>query len=336
MIQPLRRIFSYIIFILSWRFNFLPNLLLPLEVSVEITNQCNFKCSFCPQCSAHHFDKVGRHSLNTDDATAILSEIREFGYWDNRIHWTLDGEPFVNNQFEKICVIALELGFNNQHFASNCMLLTKKRAQALPRDVNFTLTVDFCADQDYFEKYRGTQGSWQIIRDNITTIITDQTFQNIRFAVTDISTYRIDDSIILKDNLNKLRQLFPRSNRIKFLSKSFNNSTGFVKKNIVMGKYHLCPYPWSSLVIASNGDVVACCRDLEHKTVLGNILKGNGKLHEVWTGFAFMKMRENLRLKLLEENEACRFCDLPYDDKKHSMVNIIKTIFNRLQILRYA
>ena len=72
----------------------------------------------------------------------------------------------------------------------------------------------------------------------------------------------------------KLQQTFAPDPNLRFFTKTFHNATGDIDGN---GKpagqaYHLCPYPWTILQIAANGNVVPCCRDLRQKTVLGNLL----------------------------------------------------------------
>ena len=38
----------------------------PTEISIEPTNRCNFTCSFCPQSSPTHFDKIPASALNPE------------------------------------------------------------------------------------------------------------------------------------------------------------------------------------------------------------------------------------------------------------------------------
>lgn len=120
-------------------------------------------------------------------------------------------------------------------------------------------------------------------------------------------------------------------------SRSFHNATGHVDgirehKQASASGYNLCPYPWTSLVVASNGDVVACCRDLQHKTVLGNLLEQ--ELDKIWNNRAY----QALRLALKEERPACAAacanCDMPFDTGKFKLSHLVRTAVNRLGILR--
>ena len=308
---------------------------LPLEVSIEPTNVCNFKCAFCNQSDPAHFNRVAKTYLTVENARVILKKIRDFGYEKTLLHWTLDGEPFLNQSFDELCTIAKESGFTDQYFASNALLLTWPRAKTLPKGINFTFTVDYCADEKYFEKVRGTRGSWEKIRDNITQILLDDSLANLKFVLSDISTFETSDTSLVKQNAAEMRRLFPTNGRIKYLSKTFHNATGYLDTGQARPQtagYNLCPYPWSSMNIASNGEVVACCRDLEHKTVLGNVFEAS--LTDIWNDKAYQKLRRDLLDRSPDKNAACAACDMPYDKGKFTAKNILVTILNRLQLFK--
>src|SRR5690606_32247218 len=100
-----------------------------------------------------------------------------------------------------------------------------------------------------------------------------------------------------EQRFEELKSLFPDSERVTFLRREFHNATGFVAatrlaRNGRAATYRLCPYPWFSFSIACNGDVVACCRDLEHKTVLGNLLEQ--EFEEIWNGARYQQLRRDL------------------------------------------
>jgi radical SAM protein with 4Fe4S-binding SPASM domain len=222
------------------------------------------------------------------------------------------------------------------YFATNGMLLTEDIIAKLPTQsgARYTFTIDFAADQEYFEEVRGTRGSWQQIFDNIVRILTDTELTQFYIELSDISTYKFSDPAETDRKFIALRKLVPDPNgRLEVFQKTFHNMTGLVEKHVATSKekkYHLCPYPWTSLFVASNGDIVACCRDLRRQTVLGNILKEN--LSEIWNGAAFRELRRNLADRKPELSAACNGCDLPYDDTKFSMENILRTARRRLQL----
>lgn len=306
---------------------------MPEDVSIEITNVCNFKCAFCPQSDPNHHNIVPKSYIDPETAEAILRKLRDGGVRTNVIHWTHDGEPFMNKKFHEICAKGLQHGFNNMYFATNGMLCTDDRVRQLPKkDCKYTFTIDYCFDKEFYESVRGTRNSWLSVKNNVTNILENDELSHISIELTDISAFGIDDRDLVIANRDGLKGLFPASNRLKVFTKTFHNATGFLpSKKKASGAYNLCPYPWTSLSVASNGDVVACCRDLQHKTVLGNLMQQS--LPEIWNGEPMMVLRRNLIDRTPEKSAACQGCDLPYDMDKFSWRNIIKTARGRLQLL---
>ena len=331
--QRLRRLAYYLWVANSWllwrhlRLSYLPE-----YVSIEVTNLCNFKCAFCPQSSPTHLPTVGGSFLTVKKADLLLSKIREAGVQTRLLHWTLDGEPFMNRQFHRICEVACRWGFTEMDFASNGALCTSRRLQELPVGARYTLVIDYCADPEYFERVRGTRGSWSRIQRNILEVLEDAQLDRIHFRLKDISPFSITNSKELRKCSKQLQRLFPRSKRLVFATKTFHNATGFLGAPEHRHKrYYLCPYPWATLNIASNGDVVACSRDLQRKTVLGNLLAQ--PLEEIWNGVPMRALRRNLRDRQPELSAACAGCDMPYDSSKYTVRNLLNTARGRLQLL---
>ncbi len=44
----------------------------PEDVSIELTNACNFKCSFCPQSDSNHFNVVARSVLTPERSDMLF------------------------------------------------------------------------------------------------------------------------------------------------------------------------------------------------------------------------------------------------------------------------
>lgn len=63
--------------------------------------------------------------------------------------------------------------------------------------------------------------------------------------------------------------------------------------------------------VASNGNVVTCCRDLEHKGVMGNPFQQD--LKSIWNRAPYMDLRRALLDARPDAAAACASCDIPYD-----------------------
>ena len=312
----------------------------PEDISIELTNTCNFSCSFCPQSDPSHFEVVRRTTLEPEQANLLLRRIRQGGVRTNVIHWTLDGEPFVNRKIGEICALAIEHGFRTFIFSTNGNFCTPERISKLPAGpgtVSYTLCIDFCADPVFFETHRGTPKSWARVRGNIEELLLSPAFGHVGIKVTDISSFARGAPADRTEQLRALENLWPPSPRLSVASRALHNATGFLPgvleaKQARHRGYHRCPYPWTSLVVASNGDVVACCRDLRHKTVVGNLFESD--LAEIWNGPRYQELRDALAEETPERMAACRECDLPYDASRFTWRHLARTATSRLGIFR--
>ena len=296
-----------------------------------MTNTCNFKCSFCPQSAPKHFEVISWSTLHPEQAAILLSKLREGGVKTNIIHWTLDGEPLINKKIDEICSIAINYGWHHFIFSTNGCFCTPERIRELPtnnQNVTYTLCIDFCSDKELFENYRGTPNSWEKIKAHILHILSKEELKHISLKVTDISSFPINDRHDLENRFFLLKNMFPIIiDRLQVNSRIFHNSTGFVpgiledRKRGNDNNYNLCHYPWTSVVIASNGDVVACCRDLQHKTVLGNLFDDD--LISIWNGEKYQNLRKGLINRNPQAIKACENCDLPYDQGKFDIRHLV-------------
>ena len=306
---------------------------LPQEISIEPTNRCNFTCSFCPQSNPAHFDRIPASTLSPEGVEVLVRKLRAEGARGNLLHWTLDGEPFMNKSFHENLGVARDYGFTTFHFATNAMLLTSKRLHELPRDgVKIAMTPDFCSDEAYFEEVRGTKGSWKIVLENLRAALVDESLDHIEFKITDISSFKFHDAEDLDRRFEALKALFPPSDRVSFHRRAFHNASGTMKSRLESREgYRLCPYPWYTMFIAHNGDAVACCRDLEHQTVLGNVFEQG--VREIWNGEKYQALRQDLIDEHPERQAACDGCDMPYDGAKFTLKNFAKTAIHRMMLL---
>lgn len=310
----------------------------PIQVSLEPTNICNFKCPFCPQSYTKN-GEVERGKMGLEQCGKIMERaIRDF-YPDTKnrkVSFTHDGEPFVNEEFVEFLKLAHGMNCIIK-FASNGYLATPDKIDKLVSSgVRFNICVDFTSEKELFDKYRGFGGSHETVLENLRYIMrkaadTGQIFVDI----CDITAYCVPDPEEQDKLFLKLKEMFQGldSPRVKYSRRIFHNMTGTVKlpERIKRGggKYRLCPYPWFNFNITWRGDVVPCCRDLSSKTVLGNVFEVDS-LWDIWNSIEYQSLREALISGMLSKVEACRDCDLPYDNTRWAVGYILNAVKSRL------
>lgn len=329
----LRRLAGYARTFTSWRRGRTRLAYAPEDISIELTNICNFRCCFCPQSDPDHTAHAHRTVLSPEAADHILGALRRGGVTTDLLHWTLDGEPFVNRGMDTVCRSALGYGFRYFIFSTNGFFASPERLRCLP-PADYTLVVDFAADQEFFETYRGTPTSWARVVENVRGVLAASDLEHVSIRLNDIATYQVTDPGELRRQHKALRALFGEHPRLDCGSHRFHTWAGLMAapRDNAHRAYHRCFYPWASMVIASNGDVVACCRDIQRRTVLGNLLRQ--ELDEIWNGDAAQGLRRGLVEQRLSDLPTCGTCDLPFDGAKFRPKYMISRLVKRLGVFR--
>ena len=310
----------------------------PVQISIEPTNICNFRCSFCPQSDpGHRTANPGKMSL-ARCRDLLQRAIRDF-YPDPRnrkVSFTHDGEPFVNEEFIGFLQEAARLQYIIK-FASNAYLARREYVDTLVSSrVKFNICVDFTAEREIFERCRGFEGSYEVVLENLRYLLSKARDTGLIFVdICDISGYYIEDPEEREALFVKLKDMFQglNSRNVQFSRRIFHNMAGAVRlpspRSTGGGKYRLCPYPWFNMNITWNGDVVPCCRDLDSRTILGNVFEVDS-LWDIWNSQQYKLLREALIAKRLQEIASCRACDLPYDDRRWRAGYVLETLKARL------
>jgi radical SAM protein with 4Fe4S-binding SPASM domain len=300
----------------------------PYQYTIEPTNICNLKCSFCPQSNPEHKDLREKGYLSVENFKLFLDKITDIGGSNRNLNLTLDGEPLLNPSFIDLIEVTCERGYFPV-FASNGTRLNKEITDRFIKAGPFRVSIDFASDENIFESIRGKKGHFKLVRENLNYLIEcARNNPNVQVDIYDISTFAGADP---NSSLAKMQALFPSNlpGNIKFLSRQFHNFCGHLSSQFDADDYRLCPYPWSQMAVAWNGDCVACCRDTMARTVLGNIYKES--ISDIWNGDKYQRFRGNLIIRHPERNAACKDCDLPYSigKKRWKVSYILRSLLGR-------
>jgi len=286
----------------------------PKEINIEPTNICNYRCSFCQQSNpAHH--ELPSGFMKLEDLDVILDKVIESGAaWNGVISYTHDGEPLLHPDFVEFVGRANRRGLRPR-FSSNASELTPGKADQLEATGYFRPSIDFSGSKEVFETHRGKRGHWERVRNHIAYLI-EMSNRNPKVSVEINEMSAVARPEDTQEVLQRLRSVLPAptSRRVMFRTRVFHNFPGIMPISTNRPrkeKYRKCPYPWVSMVIAWNGEVHACGRDLTGLTRLGNILS-RSSLWDIWNGEKFQEFRHLIATQQPEKFNACRGCDLPW------------------------
>ncbi len=281
----------------------------PYQFTIEPTNACNLRCSFCPQSDPDHFAFRPVGFLELENFQLFLDRVAESGTGNRNVNLTLDGEPFLNKEFPRMVELAIEAGFFPV-FATNGILFNTENANRLISAGPFRASVDFASDSHVFETIRGKKGHFDQVSAYLTYLMEkSKRIRGVQLDIHDIAPFAGVDP---KESLTRMRSFFPPDlpSRIRFDTRQFHNFCGHLDRAPVGDNYRICPYPWTQMAVTYSGDCVPCCRDTTGRSVLGNLFEQ--RVMTIWNGDPYRQFRRNLIDRRPDLNSACAKCDLPY------------------------
>ncbi|SFO34188.1 radical SAM additional 4Fe4S-binding SPASM domain-containing protein [Pseudobutyrivibrio sp. UC1225] len=163
----------------------------PLQVDIDVTNECNFNCEYCTA----KFRKNIKDELSANEIEKIVDELYEMGVLSFNF---AGGEPLLKKGIYKILKHAIALPCTDITMVSNGSLIDNKLNDILEYP-NFHLVVSLDnISSSVNEKYR--KDTQKVVR-NIENLLRD----NKRFVVSQVVTNKnINDYIA---NLDKLEEM---------------------------------------------------------------------------------------------------------------------------------
>ncbi|MBO5800077.1 MAG: radical SAM protein [Paludibacteraceae bacterium] len=270
------------------------------KIYVEVTNVCNFSCSFCFKSFRD------KRFVSPEDFSATLVRIKPY---TDYIYLHVLGEPLLHPQIELLLEIAHKQGFKVNLTTNGSLLRSKRKILELGciRQYNVSLhdaaenvkkenldsyideVLDFAsqeAERSYFSLRLWNKGAEDVAMFN-------------RFCLNKINDFfclDITEKDLLETRNIKLAPHIFLQNAARF------SWPGEKELNITnRGCYALKDH----IAILSDGTVVPCCLDADASIPLGNILTEN--LEDILKKERVVNMLNGFRNKVVTE-DICRNC----------------------------
>ena len=309
----------------------------PLKVHVDPASGCNFRCYFCPQANPDALRQAGVE-FRSMTLPLFRKMIDDFGAFPRRVDELVlgnYGEPLLNKNLPEMIRYAKASGYVREvSVITNASLLDRERAELLaaagPDKVR--ISIEAMSDASYLD----TTGIPQKFTDIVENI------KGLKDAVrrhrgnTFIYTKIIDTGLSESEQQAFFQIFAPLADAL-----AIENLMGITprSKEIVGGQpkgmtgvslsaeRRVCPSPFYSLSIHSNGDVGVCCIDWHHKTIVGSIAKNT--VREIWEGEALRSFRVAQLAKSWRGVDACAGCEMvkhypSYEDLDSNSEELLK------------
>jgi len=259
----------------------------PRRVTVELTNNCNFKCSMCPR----RFMTSPKGYISFPLFRKIIDEMAFYG--DIILVPFFRGEPLLHPEFESMMSYAKPRVASIQ-LATNASLMTPEKSRAIiDLELDF---ISFSIDSIDPERYRAIRknGELESVLCNIEYLCAVKAEKKAEKPVLQVSLVKTADTE--EDMKSFVRYWRTRVDRVRiYREHSREGSFGSLGKGGLTDTDSVqerkpCLKPFRDLVVYWNGDVALCNHDWDRKNPLGSVCTDS--IHEIWGGNAYRNIRQ--------------------------------------------
>jgi len=291
----------------------------PYIYNIETTNYCNMKCVMCPRTQfmtrkniwiedslfENMTDKVRIHDHRSlenfwdwldKDYKFDKNEISENGFYFSIVsrHLVLHGfgEPFLDKNLIKRIETCTRKNIPTYFSCTPATMTVDKAKKAMDAGLNVLKFSLDAMDERKIQKIRGHKANFE---DSINKILELINYKKEKKLKTILVPCMIDLSLEEKDKSMHLEFLkFWKDKDVFAYIKSQDNRWLYENDPNTKSNSHYstqyCEYPWISLTIMADGNVVPCTQISNNEIVLGNV--NNNSLEEIWNGNEYEKFRK--------------------------------------------
>jgi len=274
----------------------------PLELAIEITNNCNAECVMCPRL------KMSRDKgfMSFDLFKKIVDEARDYTEF---VFLHLAGEPLLHPDLLKMIGYCKKSGINTA-LSTNAILLDKIKSRELinsPLDL-LVLSLDSLTKETY-EKIRKKSNF-----DNVHANIID--FLRIK-SETRRSPHTVVQLIYMKENAMEVKEYIKKWEKTGVNSVRIKPYLNYPGLDNYLGQLHKretavsnpCILLWRQMAIYWDGSTVSCCQDFLGQSVVGDVNKNSIK--EIWNSKSMVALRKLHIEGRYKEANLCKDCTVP-------------------------
>lgn len=308
----------------------------PYTLAIDPSNLCNFRCNFCAIQSKKENLPFRKRLMDKALFTKIIDDLQEFPEKLKVLRINGQGEPLLNPDFPEMIRYAKEKEVADfiETITNGSCLCPELNQKLIDSGIDRIRISIEALNEEGYKDIAETKLDFETFRNNIKDLYDRSGNCEIYCKIVDVSVPTEEDKKrffelfgdicdrIFIDNVIPLWSDFEEINqKMKVGEKGMH---GQEVRNV-----EVCPFPFYSLIINSDGEVTVCCADWKRKLVVGNLKKET--LKEIWNGDRL----RNFWIKLLqgEKNcfEMCRKCLLPMYDCNDNIDDYAEQILTNIR-----
>ncbi len=291
----------------------------PTIFNIETTNYCNMKCIMCPRTiymtrkniwisdeifeealsniKTYNEDKLNDFWKWLENNTPYNpNEVSENGFYFSIVSKCLIlhgyGEPFLDKYLIKRLKLCNEKKIPTYFSCTPATMTVEKAIAAMENGLTVLKFSLDAMDDENIKKIRGKKANYDESIEKILKIIKIKKERNFKtILVPCMISFKNDEA---SKKLHKEFLKFWAPHDVFAYVKSQDNRWLFEQDKDLKNNSHYaqqyCEYPWTSLTVMADGNVVPCTQISNNEIVLGNIKENT--LEEIWNGKKYEELRK--------------------------------------------
>jgi len=310
----------------------------PYIYNIETTNYCNMKCVMCPRTIymtrkniwiedklfEKLTDKVKIHDQKNienfwkwleREYKQPVKEVSENGFYFSVVsrHLVLHGfgEPFLDKKLIKRIELCTKKNIPTYFSCTPSTMTVEKAEKAMEAGLGVLKFSLDAMDERKIQKIRGKRANYLDAVKKILKILEIKKKKNLK---TLLVPCMIDLALDQRDKEMHTDFLkFWNDKEVFAYIKSQDNRWLYENDKDLKSKSHYskqyCEYPWLSLTVMADGNVVPCTQISNHEIVLGNVKENT--LEEIWNGKKYQELRKmHITGKFTKGHKCNEKCDM--------------------------
>ncbi len=309
----------------------------PTIFNIETTNYCNMKCVMCARTiymtrkniwiEDELFEKM-LNKVNTykkedmekfwswleTNTNFKSSEVSENGFYFSIVSRCLIlhgfGEPFLDKYLIKRLELCKKKNIPTYFSCTPATMTVDKAVKAMEAGLTVLKFSLDAMDEESIKSIRGKKANYQESIDKIHELIKIKKEKGLKtLLVPCMIAFDKDEKSLM---LHKKFLDFWKDKDVYAYVKSQDNRWLFEKNKNLENKSHYktqyCEYPWTSVTIMADGNVVPCTQISNNEIVLGNVKENT--LEEIWNGKKYQELRKmHISGKFPANHKCSKQCD---------------------------
>ncbi len=285
----------------------------PFVIFVDPADSCNFKCGFCPTGDIELMKKVGRpfKVMNFELYKKIIDDICEFGKPIKILRLYKDGEPLLNKKLPEMIKYAKDKGCCEKiDTTTNASLLTNEMSLKLIDAGLDRINISIeGVNKEQYKSFSKVDIDFEKLVENIKFFYENKKQCEVLVKINGDTLSENEKQLFLDTFGNHCDKIFIEHimscwPEFDIKEVKVNNEFGIYGQEIK--EVSVCPYPFYSFSINSDGSASTCFLDWSRKLIIGDTK--NQSVKSIWFGNAMQTYYKMFLEGRRKEHPVCKDC----------------------------